>query len=133
MVNKPTTHHRSQRGIVAADLAIALGIIALVIAPLTHSWLKEQQVMSGLYKRSIAMQIVDGEAEILAAGEWIELPTGSHPYAVTGAAAKNLPEGKFIATRTTDSIKLEWVPTKRGYGGPVVRLIKLPTAKGSDQ
>lgn len=133
MVNKPPIQHRSQRGIVAADLAIALGIIALVIAPLTHSWVKEQQMMSGLYKRSIAMQIVDGEAEILAAGEWVELPSGSHPYAVAGAAVENLPDGKFIATRTTDSVKLEWIPTKRGYGGPVVRHIKLPNTKGDDQ
>ena len=117
---------RRQRGLVAADLTVALGIIALVIAPLAHGWVKQQRVLRNLYQRSIAMQIVDGEAEIIAAGNWVGIPDGRQPYSITAAAKQNLPPGRFLSTRTKDAIRLEWIPSGRGYGGTIVRTVKLP-------
>ena len=114
---------------VMADVAIALGIITLVVAPLTHSWVKEHRLMRGLYQRSIAMQIVDGEAEILAAGNWVTVPTGRHPYRIKADARHNLTTGEFISTRSAISLKLEWIPGERGYGGTVTRTVKLPSLK----
>jgi len=127
VTHTPTNSIRAaRRGIVAADLTVALGIIALVIAPLAHSWVKEQRVIRNLYQRAVAMQIVDGEAEILAAGEWATVPIGRHPLAINAIAADNLPPGSFITTRTPTAIRVEWTPDGRGYGGPVVRTVKLP-------
>lgn len=102
------------RGIVAADLAVALGLIVLLVAPLAHAWLKEQRVMRGHYDRAVAMQVVDGEMEILAAGEGRRLPAGEREYQVNSGAAKNLPAGRFVVTRKGSYLRLEWIPKERG-------------------
>ena len=56
------------------------------------------------------MEIVDGEMEALAAGEWAAYGKGSHKYEVRAAAAKNLPPGSFVLTVTEKLVRLEWIP-----------------------
>lgn len=123
MIVRKSSDHRA---LVTADLLVALGLIALLIAPLSIGWLKEQRVLRGLYQRSIAMQIVDGEAEIIAAGNWKSVRPGRHPFTVQAEARRNLPSGQFLITRSPESIRLEWIPGKPGHGGPVARVIPLP-------
>ena len=101
-------------GIFGADLAVALGLIVLLVAPLAHAWLKEHKVMRGHYHRAIAMELVDGEMEILAAGEGMRLAEGLQEYRVTAAAVTNLPPGRFMVERTGRHLRLEWVPSEKG-------------------
>jgi hypothetical protein len=51
---------------------------------------------------------VDGEMEILAAGQWRAVPEGTNTYAVHAAAATNLPPGQFRLIRTGNHLQLEW-------------------------
>ena len=104
-----------------ADLLIALAIFATAMLPLAYGWVKEQRVMRAHYWHAVALEIVDGEMEILVAGEWRAFAEGAQPYAVKATASKNLPPGQFTLTRTGRTLRLEWQPAQRGQGGKVVR------------
>ncbi|MEW6303682.1 MAG: hypothetical protein AB1705_09440 [Verrucomicrobiota bacterium] len=107
------------------DLVIAIAILMIAAMPLGVSIVRDQNAVRTEYHRAVAMEIVDGEMEILAAGEWRAFGEGAHEYRVRAEAAKNLPAGRFQLTRGAKSVRLEWVPAKRGKGGPVAREFSL--------
>ena len=59
------------------DLIVGMAILTLAIVPLAFSFVRERQLLRAEYFRSVAMEIVDGEMEILAAGEWRNFPDGA--------------------------------------------------------
>jgi hypothetical protein len=101
------------------DLAVAMAILALTIVPLGFSFARERQVLRAEYFRSVADEIVDGEMEILAAGDWKNFPDGSQNYSVHAAAS--LPPGHFQLTKTGKHLRLEWSPNTKHGIGTVVR------------
>ena len=109
-----------------AEMLIALGLLALTVLPLSVSFAREQVTARALYHRAVAIAIVDGELEALAAGGWRAFGPGTHEYPVRADAASNLPAGQFRLTRTNDLIRLEWLPATRGGGGRVSREWTLP-------
>jgi hypothetical protein len=113
---------KRQRGALMAEVAVGISILVAVLLPLSLAMLKDQKLCRAYYYRAVAMEIVDGEMEILAAGEWRAFKNaGAQPYPVRADAAKNLPPGHFILTRQDKLFRLEWVPkTKLGIG-PVFR------------
>ena len=110
-----------ERGMLMVDLFVAMAIFALAIMPLAYSYVRETRLLRAEYFRGAAMEIVDGEMEILAAGEWRNLPDGSQPYAVHAGAAANLPSGRFQLTKTGNHLRLEWASDRRQGIGTVVR------------
>jgi len=104
-----------------ADLFVAMGILAVAIMPLAFSYVRETRLLRAEYFRGVAMEIVDGEMEILAAGEWRNLPDGSQPYAVHAGAATNLPPGRFQLIKTGNHLRLEWASDRRQGIGTVIR------------
>jgi hypothetical protein len=125
MVKLPATNwtpralHR--RGALTVEVAAAMFVLLVASIPLGYSFVKERELCLIYYHRSVATQIVDGEMEVLAAGEWRSMPEGQHDYPVQARASRNLPPGRFIVTRSGERLKLEWVPEKKGTGGPVLR------------
>ena len=77
------------------------------------------------YCRSVANEIVDGEMEILAAGEWKNFPDGPQNYTVHAHAAAYLPPGHFQLTKTGNHLRLEWKSDKRRGIGTVVREVTV--------
>jgi hypothetical protein len=110
-----------QRGWLTIEAVVALSIATAALLPLAYSFIEEQRILRACYYRAIAMEIVDGEMEILAAGEWRTFSPGTHPYAVRAESAKNLPPGRFVLTVQGQRLRLEWLPEKAGSGGAVVR------------
>jgi hypothetical protein len=110
-----------QRGALMAELVVATALLAGALLPLAYSIAAEKRLARAYYQRAVAMEIVDGEMEVLAAGEWQRLATGVHEYAMRANAATNLPPGKFLLTVTSNKVKLEWRPALKDHGGPVVR------------
>ena len=105
------TNHRRQQGyltILLAEMTVAVGLMAVVLIPLTVGFFKEGKQMRDLYLEAVAMEIVDGEMEILAAGGAEGITASSQPYAINAAAATNLPPGKFTLTREGKTLRLEW-------------------------
>jgi hypothetical protein len=116
---------RFKRGFLEVDLAIGLLILALAIVPLGFSFAREREVLRAEYFRAAAVEIVDGEAEILAAGDWKNFQDGVQNYTVHSRAADNLPPGHFQLTKIGSRLRLEWTPDKHKGIGAVAREVTV--------
>jgi hypothetical protein len=119
--------HRSarRRGSLMIELLAAIMLLTAALLPLAYSISSEKRLARGMYQRAIAMEIVDGEIEVLAAGGWRAFTNGVSVYHVPAAAATNLPPGRFIVSVTPPKVRLEWRPEVKGHGGPVVREVRV--------
>ena len=103
------------------DALVAIALLAIVVVPITKSIASEKRLARSHYERAVALEIVDGEMEALVAGAWRALPTGTTEYRVHAASLTNLPSGKFLVTIETNRVRLEWHPSVKHSGGPVIR------------
>lgn len=124
MKTQPTSRRR--RGALQVEAVIAMGILSLVMLPMGFAFFQETRLCRAYFHQAVAMEIVDGEMEILVAGEWKEFRDGRQPYPVRAAAATNLPPGEFVLTLDGANARLEWIPKARGAGANVVREVKVP-------
>jgi hypothetical protein len=109
------------RGFLMVDLLVGMAILTLAITPLAFTFVYERHLLHAEYLRAVAVEIVDGEMEILAAGEWQAFPEGSRAYTVHARAAAGLPPGHFQLTRTGKHLRLEWKSDEPRGIGIVVR------------
>ena len=116
---------RSRRGFLMVDAVVAMAILSMAIVPLGFSFARERRALRAEYFRAAADEIVDGETEILAAGDWKNFPDGAQTYTVHSQAAANLPPGHFQLTKTGNHLRLEWTPDKRQGIGAVVREVTV--------
>ncbi len=114
-------HAFRQRGALMVELIVAMAILTGALLPIAYSITSEKHILNASYQRAVAMEIVDGEIEALAAGEWRTFAPGQQEYTVRARAAANLPPGRFLLTVATNHVKLEWRPGLKDHGGPVVR------------
>lgn len=114
------------RGWMILEAVVALGILAAVAIPISFSFQSERKSCRASYNHAIAMELVDGEMEILRAGEWRQFHRGPQAYSVKGAATKNLPSGHFVLTVEEHLLRLEWLPDYKDQGGKVVRETPMP-------
>ena len=112
---------RRQRGSLMVELLVAVALVIGVLLPLAYSFASERRLARGYYHRAVAMEIVDGEMEVLLAGNWRAFPAGTHDYQVHAGAATNLPPGRFILNVQPDKLRLRWQPAHKDRGGPVTR------------
>jgi hypothetical protein len=112
---------RKHRGFLLVELIVAIGILAAVLLPLAFGQWFESNALRTTYQRAVAMELVDGELEILAAGEWRQFGPGRHEYPVHAAAAANLPRGQFTLTVQDKHLRLEWKPESPRHGRGVSR------------
>ena len=112
---------QKNRGLLMMDLAVAVGILAVAILPLAYTFAQEAKLVRAEYHRAVAIEIVDGEMEILVAGEGKRFPDGTQDYPVHVKAAANLPAGQFKLTRTGNHLRLEWKSDRPAGIGAVVR------------
>src|SRR5437763_17004719 len=110
-----------QCGSLMAEMVLAIALLVAVLIPVAYSFDAEKRAARATYNHAIAMEIVDGEMEVLLAGEWRAFTPGTHPYPVKAAALANLPPGEFMLTLTTNKVRLEWKPSMTRRGGSVVR------------
>jgi hypothetical protein len=113
------------RAALMTEWVVAMGVFTLACLPLAFEFMHEKTLCHAYYQRAVAMEIVDGEMEMLAAGEWRAFKPGKQPYTVKAESVTNLPPGEFVLTLAEDRLRLEWSPKARGKGGAVVREVKL--------
>jgi hypothetical protein len=116
---------RSKRGFLEVDLLVGLAILSLAIVPLGYSFARERQVLKMEYFRSVANEIVDGEMEILAAGDGKNYSEGAQAYVIHSRAAASLPPGHFQLTKNGNHLRLEWTPDERRGVSAVVREVTI--------
>ena len=114
------------RGSILIEAPVAVSILTVIVIPLGFLMNQERAACRSAYYHAIAMEIVDGEMEILAAGEWREFKHGAQDYSVASRSAANLPPGRFVLTIDGKRFSLEWIPSRTMNGGRVVREVKLP-------
>jgi hypothetical protein len=112
--------HRS-RGFLQVDLLVGLTILTLAVLPLGYSFARERQALRTEYRRSVIVELVDGEMEILAAGAANSLPDGAQNYPVSSRASAKLPVGHFQITKTGSRLRLAWLPDEKCGLSAVVR------------
>ena len=117
--HKNTVHR--QRGFLEVDLVVATAILAVAILPVSFAFTHERRVLRAEYYRSVAVELVDGEAEILAAGAGRDFPDGTQESPLHTPAAASLPPGIFQLTKAGGHARLEWTPAKRLGVGVVTR------------
>ncbi|MFO1496945.1 MAG: hypothetical protein U1G07_00865 [Verrucomicrobiota bacterium] len=115
------------RGFVTLELIAAIGLLTAAMLPMAYSIIQEQRLARAYYYRALVMEIIDGEIEVLAAGQWRAYPVGRQSYTVHAAAATNLPPGVFTLNRQLGEVQLEWQPAKAGKGGRLTRAFPLQT------
>jgi len=119
------TQLASRRGFLIAEMVLALAILIIAVVPVVLVASSDTRLFRATYQRAVAMEIVDGEIEILAGGQWRDFPEGSHPYVVRANAAANLPPGRFQLTRTGNHVRLEWSSAQKVGIKPVVREVTV--------
>ncbi|HEY3763451.1 MAG TPA: hypothetical protein VGN23_17030 [Verrucomicrobiae bacterium] len=107
------------------DLLMAMTILTLAILPLGFSFARERASLRAEYMRSAVDEIVDGEMEILAAGDWKNYPDGAQNYIVHGNTAAHLPVGHFELTKNGNHLRLEWLPDHKQGIGTITREITV--------
>lgn len=125
MVMLRRRNQRRESGALMTDLMVGLSIFTLALLPLGISFAREMQLVRAAYWRGVAMEVVDGEMEILAAGEWQAFADGQTAYAVHSPAASNLPPGTLQLTKSGKHLRLEWKPADRRGVGAVVREVTV--------
>jgi len=110
-------------GFLNVELIVAISILGLVMLPLAYGFVHEAKALKTFYRDAVAMEILDGEMEALAAGEWRTATEGRHEYKPIAAAMTNLPAGQFALTREGKVMRLEWLPAR---GRKMARELKLP-------
>jgi hypothetical protein len=120
-VNHRAARRGRQNGSLMVELLVAIALLIGVLFPLAYSLATERRLARSYYQRAVAMEIVDGEMEVLLAGEWHAFSPGTHDYAVHAGAATNLPPGRFILSLQPGKLRLRWQPTLKDTGGPVTR------------
>ncbi len=116
-VTRPTR----RSALLMTEVMIALTIISLAILPLAYSFAQENKYLRRCYERSVAIEIVDGEMEIIRAGGWRQFTNGVHTITTTARSATNLPPGELRLTLTDKQARVEWLPAETSHGSPVVR------------
>ena len=116
-----TRHLARERGALITEMVIAMAILVIAVIPMGNALFSDAKIFRATYRQAVAMEIVDGEMEILAAGPWRDIPEGSRPYSVHANAATNLPPGQFLLTRAGNRLRLEWASTKKAGIGGIVR------------
>ena len=116
---------RSKRGFLEVDLLVGLAILSLAMVPLGYSFARERQVLKMEYFRSVANEIVDGEMEILAAGDGKNYSEGAQAYVIHSRAAASLPPGHFQLTKNGNHLRLGWTPDERRGVSAVVREVTI--------
>jgi hypothetical protein len=115
-------HHRAnETAALMTELMIGMAILGIAIFPLAYSFAKEHQYLRSCYQRAVAMEIVDGEMEVLLAGDWHTFPNGVHTLTSRAQSATNLPPGTLQLTVADRNLRLEWLPSGKDQGGKVIR------------
>jgi len=110
-----------ESGVVTLELVVAIGIMVTALMAIAYSYHSERQMLLATYHRAVAVEAVDGEMEVLLAGEWRSWAEGEHDYKLAGDAPAALPAGRCTLTIGGGRVRLEWRPSGPRSGGAVAR------------
>ena len=122
---RPTTRLANRLAFLQLDVAVAITFLALVFIPLSISSSGDLDLARRHYFEAVALQLIDGEMDVLLAGERRKYTTGEHRIKPVGEAVQNLPEGEFVLSVQDEKLTLAWMPKKLAKWGRVERVVQL--------
>jgi len=125
MILTQTTRLARCRAFLKLDVAVAIAILLIVFIPFSVSSIGDLDLARRHYFEAVARQLIDGEMDLLLAGERRKYTPGEHRITPVGRAVKNLPEGEFVLTVLHRKLTLAWVPTKSARWGRIERVVEL--------
>ena len=125
MIPSRTKRPARCRAFLQLDVAIAITFLALVFIPLSVSSSGELDLARRHYFEAVALQLIDGEMDVLLAGERRKYTPGEHRIKPVGESVQNLPEGEFVLSVQDQKLTLAWVPKKLAKWGRVDRVVQL--------
>ena len=125
MVMHSARRIRTQRAAFMVEMMVAMALLTGALLPIAYSIASERRLAMASYQRAVAMEIVDGEMEVILAGTWRGITPGTHPYTVKASAATNLSAGGFLLTVSSNRLRLEWIPAGKHHGGVVAREVPI--------
>jgi hypothetical protein len=125
MVIAHNSRLRRRQAALIVDALVAIALLVTALMPLAYSVASEKRYIRAAYQRAIALEMVDGEMEVLAAGGWRAFSNAVFELPLQAAAATNLPPGRLQLTVTPGKVRLEWRPQVKQHGGPVVREVEV--------
>jgi hypothetical protein len=115
-----------KRAALTVELLVAMALLTGALLPIAYSFASERRYARASYQHAVAMEIADGEMEVLAAGEWRAYKPGMREYHPRAVAATNLPPGRFLLTVGVKVVRLEWQPATAPKGRPsIVREVQI--------
>lgn len=117
------TRRTGERGALMTELSVATAIFSMVVLAAVAPLAMDQSMVRLQTIRAVAMQIVDGEMEVLVSGAWRAYREGEHDYPVKAEAAKTLPKGRFVLLVDAEKVRLEWRASRRA-GGETTRVVR---------
>ncbi|HJO08437.1 MAG TPA: hypothetical protein QGH16_01205 [Verrucomicrobiota bacterium] len=125
MTLTPIIRLARRRAFLQLDVAIALTVLTLVFIPLSVSSSGGLDLARRHYFEAVALQLIDGEMDVLLAGERRKYTPGEHRIKPVGEAVQNLPEGEFVLSLQDQKLTLAWMPKKFAKWGRVERVVQL--------
>ena len=125
MILSRTTRLAKRSAFLQLDVAIAITVLALVFIPLSVSSSGDLDLARRHYFEAVALQLIDGEMDVLLAGERRKYTPGEHRIKPVGESVQNLPEGEFVLSVQDEKLTLTWVPKKLVKWGRVDRVVQL--------
>lgn len=122
------THRKpapSRHGFLEVDMLVAIALLLVALLPLAYSFVSDQRAARIAYERAVAMELIDGEMEMLVAGAWRNYPTGTNDFLLTGNATINLSTSRALLIIEPGLIRLEWRTAKRRSPG-IIREVNVP-------
>jgi len=107
------------------DVVLAVSILILLFIPFGVTSSGKLDLARRQHFEAVALQMIDGELDVLLAGERQKYPLGEHKITPPGEAVKTLPVGEFILIVKEKQLSLAWVPEKGAKWGRVEREVTL--------
>ena len=118
MTLRPTSRLAKHLAFIQLDLMLAVSILMLLFIPFGVTSSGKLDLARRQHFEAVALQMIDGELDVLLAGERQKYPLGETP---PGEAVKTLPVGEFILIVKEKQLFLAWVPEKEAKWGRVER------------
>ena len=103
MILSRTTRVARCRAFLQLDVAVAITVLALVFIPLSVSSSSDLDLARRQYFEAVALQLIDGEMDVLLAGERRKYTPGEHQIKPVGEAVQNIGDLPLV---TVDSSSL---------------------------
>ena len=125
MTLRPTSRLAKHLAFIQLDLMLAVSILMLLFIPFGVTSSGKLDLARRQHFEAVALQMIDGELDVLLAGERQKYLLGEHKITPPGEAVKTLPVGEFILIVKEKQLYLAWVPEKEAKWGRVEREVTL--------